>query len=256
MLPNYPTPWPLIARLVLSVFFRRKLSFHKEAQEAVRRISPPVKVLGKENVPSNGPCLLTTNHYYRPGFGAWWIALGIVAALPKECHWMMASAWTYPNQPLGKQKEAITHWAFIRVARVMGLTSMPPMPPRPQDTVARAEAVRQVLSYVRQHPDPMVGIAPEGSDSPGGVLAMPPSGVGRFIYHMAKMGLRIVPVGAYEDSGYFCLNFGQDYELVAPANLSPDERDCYVSQVVMSGIARLIPEQLRGTFGQSSPVRS
>ncbi len=250
MPPEYPTPWPMIFRIISSVFFRQNLSFYKEAQEAVSRVSPPVKILHKENIPSSGPSLLTVNHYYRPGFGAWWIAMSIAASLPVESHWMMASAWTYPNRLLGKQREAITHWAFIRVARILGLTSMPPMPPRPEDIVARAEAVRQVLTYTRRHPQAIVGMAPEGGDSPGGILAMPASGVGRFIFHMAQQGLRIIPVGAYEEGDQFILHFGEAYELHVLETVSRADRDSFVCEIVMRKIAGLLPERLRGGFGE------
>ncbi len=251
MQPIYPTPWPLLFRLVRSLFLRQRLSFHKEAQEAASRIAPPICILGKENIPNHGPCLLTVNHYFRPGFGAWWIALGIAANLPIESHWMMAAGWTYPNQgAIGKFKEAVTHWAFVQVSHILETTAMPPMPPRPQDVVARAEAVRQVLSFARRHPEAVIGIAPEGGDSPGGVLALPASGVGRFIFQLARLGMPVTPVGAFESEGIFRLNFGKQYELLVPEGLATDERDVYVRQKIMCEIAPLVPEALRGDFAK------
>jgi len=239
----------MIFRITRSVLFQQRLSFSKEAREAIERIHPPLQIIGKENIPAKGPCLLTVNHYFRPGFGAWWIAMGIAGSLPVDSHWMMASAWTYPNQPLGKVKEALTHWAFVRVARVLNLTAMPPMPPRPQDTVSRANAVRQVITLVRQHPHAIVGMAPEGSDSQDGKLMLPASGVGRFIFQLARLGFEIIPVGVYEAEGFFWLNFGCQYRLQVPGDLIVEERDGFVRRFVMIEIAKLVPEHLRGNFG-------
>lgn len=44
-------------------------------------LRPGPEVLGGEHIPPRGPCLVACNHYSRPGFAAWWLALGITAAV-------------------------------------------------------------------------------------------------------------------------------------------------------------------------------
>lgn len=134
------------------------------------------------------------------------------------------------------------------MARVYGFTAMPPMPPRPQDVERRAAAVRRLLAFARSHPQAVLALAPEGGDRPDGALVMPPSGAGRFLEQLARLGFPLQPVGIFEQAGRLCLNFGQPYTLALPPNLSANERDRIASRLVMERIAALLPEDLRGGF--------
>ena len=126
---------------------------------------------------------------------------------------------------------------------------MPPMPPRKKDMEARARAVRKTLAYARQHPNAILGLAPEGGDNPPtGELAKPAPGAGRFIGLLADLGFKIIPVGAYEENGEFCLNFGPWYKLNIPRGLKPGEKDDALAETVMKKIASQLPERLRGLF--------
>jgi hypothetical protein len=250
--PTYSNPPLLVFRFAYSVILGLKRSFHKDSQYFVSKIQPPIQVLGSEFIPKFGPALITMNHYYRAGFRAWWLALGINSIITGEIHWIMAAAWTYPNQFLGEIRSKITQTLFRRIANVYSITTMPPMPPRPEETMARAIAVRQVLGFIRKSSQsgrpPIIGIAPEGGDNLGGTLAMPAAGVGRFIYHLNHTGLIIHPVGAFEQDGKYTIHFGDPYQLSIPADLTADERDQRVRAIVMQRIARLLPGYLRGEF--------
>ena len=124
------------------------------------------------------------------------------------------------------------------------------MPPRPKDVEARASSVRAVLEYVRHASNPVLGLAPEGHDpeGPGGVLARPASGLGRFGLLLSNAGLEFIPVGAYEADGVFTVHFGEVYELHVSRDLSADEKDAQASQIIMKNIAQLLPNHLRGEF--------
>jgi 1-acyl-sn-glycerol-3-phosphate acyltransferase len=206
--PHYSLPGTMVAQALLSALLARdrqaRRSFRADAQRCVARLRPPLRVYGQQHIPAQGPCVLTVNHYTRPGFGAWWIALALSAAVPAEVHWVMTAAWTYPDPLRAATLTPATRWFFRRLAAVYGFTAMPAMPPDPRDTVARAIAVRQVLAYVRETPRPIIGLAPEGGDSPDGALQPPPPGVGRFLLHLARQNLALVPVGSYEQEGAFC----------------------------------------------------
>ena len=64
----------------------------------IATLKTPLKVTGQENIPTSGPCLVTVNHYARPGFWAWWISFAISSVLPVDIHWVMTRELTYPGQ--------------------------------------------------------------------------------------------------------------------------------------------------------------
>ncbi len=249
MFPTYRYSRRSIAGLVANVLFGGKRSFRQDGVACMARLQPPLQVLGSENIPSHGPGLLLFNHYYRPGFSAWWMAFALAAAIPVDIHFIMTGELTYPGKwyaPLGM---AASRWVLRRISQAYGFSTMPPMPPRPQDVASRARSVRQVLEYAAGHPQALLALAPEGGDQPGGVLSRPPSGAGRFISHLTGGGkLPIYPVGVYEEAGHLCLNFGPAVHLVLPAGLSADEKDHQVSELVMRKLAPLLPARLRGEF--------
>lgn len=228
---------------------RRRRSFREDARRCVDSLRPALRLYGQEHIPRAGAHLLTINHYARPGFRAWWLALAVSAVVPAEIHWITTAAWTYPDRFRAHTLTPLTRWLFGRIAQVYGFTPMPPMPPDPQDVAARAAAVRQILTCARQTPQAVIGLAPEGSDAQDGRLQWPPSGSGRFILHLAELGLDIMPIGGFEADGAFCLRFGPAYTLNLPAGLSGQERDRKASQIVMRHLAAQLPAPLRGEFG-------
>jgi hypothetical protein len=248
MYPDYFYPRGLFERVALDTLLLRRRNFRRDSKACIENLHPPLKVLGKEHIPQRGPCVITVNHYYRPGFAAYWIALAIAATVPIDMHWVMTGELTYPGRwyaPLGM---IISRFILHRAARVYGFTTMPPMPPRQGDVEERAESVRAVLGFVRHVRDPILGLAPEGGDSADGKLARPASGLGRFGLLLANAGLRFVPVGAYEEDGIFTIHFGEAYKLSVAGNLSAHEKDAQAAQIIMMNIARLLPEYLRGEF--------
>jgi len=239
---RYPFLWRLGLVLLRDLLLQRSRSFHEDARACVALLNPPPEIIHPENIPTVGPALLVTNHYTRPGFPAWWIALGISAATPVEVHWMMTSAWRH----LGLL-EPLSRWLFPRLAGVYRFTTTPPMPPDPGDVEARARAVRGVLRAARA-PGAVIGLAPEGRDHPGGFLGEPASGAGRFIEKLILHCQRIIPIGVYEGEKNLCVNFGPTLQLEIPPGLSADHRDRFVSQQVMRAIARQLPSALRGKY--------
>jgi 1-acyl-sn-glycerol-3-phosphate acyltransferase len=205
--------------------------------------------MGAENIPQAGPCLITFNHYYRPGFQAWWLALAIAAVVPAEMHWGTTGELTFPGKWYGFAGRPASRWLLRRLSKVYGFTVMPPMPPREMDVERRAKSVREYLAYARAHPQAVLGLAPEGRDNaPAGALAHPAPGAGRFLLLLAAAGFPVTPAGAYEEAGEFCLRFGEAYRLTVPRGPGPDEKDRLAAGIVMRAIAALLPERLRGDF--------
>jgi len=246
--PKYGYPSNVVAGLAISTIVGLRRSFRGDAIRAIERLKPSLRVMGQENIPQSGPCVITVNHYHRPGFGAEWLALGISALVPREMHWVMTAEWTAPGKWYEPIKRLYSRLLLKHLSRVYGYTTMPPMPPRLQDVQARARSVRAVLEYTKKHTDFMLGLAPEGANQTKGKLSMPAPGAGRFILLLAGQGSAFVPVGAYETDGNFCLHFGPAYRLAVPSGLSTDERDHMAAENIMKKIAVLLPEALRGDF--------
>lgn len=246
----FPIPWPTLLRLAAALPGSRRRNFLQEARSCAARLRPPLQVTGEPFVPRTGPCVVTVNHYARPGFHAWWLTLAVSAVVPVPIHWVVTAAWTYPGGLRRRLLTPLSRRLFRRMAAVYGFTCMPPMPPDPAEVAARAAAVRRVLAFARQAPNPVIGLAPEGRDAPGGVLQMPPPGAGRFLLSLAGLGLAVVPVGLFERDG-LVVHFGPAYQLSVPAGLSPEERDRCASRQVMARIAALLPAELRGDPGET-----
>jgi 1-acyl-sn-glycerol-3-phosphate acyltransferase len=236
---RYPFPWRIALVLFWAALRSQQRAFQVDARTCSERLSPPLKTINPQNIPTRGPALLVTNHYARSGFRAWWIALAISAVVPPEIHWMMTDAWAFlgPLAPL-------SHWVFVRVARVYGFTTTPPMPPQPRDASARALAVRRVLEVARAS-GAVIALAPEGRDQPGGVLGPFPPGAGRFIEQIARHCQPIIPVGVYEDGESLCLCFGPPLLLDVGPGSSSLRRDQMIGRQVSEAIAGQLPPHLR-----------
>ena len=246
--PFYSYAPVVIASLIRDGILYRRRVFRDDARPCIERLNPPLRVLGKENSPQTGPCVLTMNHYTRAGFHIWWGAMAISSLICLPVHWVIAGEWTAPGKWYEPIKGAISRFAANRIARVYGFTTMPPMPPRPRDVDARAASVRAVLDYVRRTKNPIIGLAPEGGDQTEEKLMMPASGVGRFGLLLAAQGLRFAPIGVYESDGEFCLHFGEAYDLCVERHGSSNEKDREAAQIMMKHIAPLLPSHLRGEF--------
>jgi hypothetical protein len=170
--------------------------------------------------------------------------MAISATLPREVCWITTSMLTFPDRLRSATVTPASRSFLRQVAGLYGFIPMPPMPPRPSDVEARAAAVRCALRRASE-PDALMGLAPEGGDAPGGVLTPPPAGSGRFLWHLARRGLRFLPVGAFEADCRLCLRFGPPFELPA---VVPEPIDDGASHLVMSAIAACLPKHLRGTY--------
>jgi 1-acyl-sn-glycerol-3-phosphate acyltransferase len=258
---RYRLPRRPLASFLLSAVALRPRSFAHDARLVIGGLDPAPEVRGGEQIPALGPCLVTCNHYSRPGLGAWWTVLAITAALADhrtagadtQVRWVMAGAWTYPRGNWrGRVWTPLTGWAFDRVARIYGFVTMPPMPPDPGQVEARAMAVLRTLRLARRlvQEGGVLGLAPEGRDActrdgcgagvPGGP-GEPPKGAGEFMALLVRAGLPILPVGVAEPGGRLCLSFGPPFVPDMPADR--DERERAVAGQVMAAIGRQLPRE-------------
>jgi len=232
-------------------------SIARDAQMAVTGLRPGLVVLGGKHIPPRGPGLVVCNHYSRPGFDAWWLALAVTAAVAAhrapgadpEVHWVMTAAWTFPESRWRHRVlTPATRWAFERVARIYDFVTMPPMPPDPDEVEARALAALRTVRLARRaaREGGLVGLAPEGRDSQKGV-GQPPEGVGAFIALLVEAGLPVLPVGVAEQTGRLRLSFGPLFIPQVPPDR--DERDRAVTRQVMAAIVAELPFHIKGKLG-------
>lgn len=187
--------------------------------------------------------LITVNHFSATDFHAWWFVILISAAIPKNIHWVVTSGWTNSGWMTG-----LSHRLFPIGARILGFTPMPAMPPDPSETELRAVAVRKVVNYTRRSLHPIIGMAPEGGDQPGGILGNLPAGVGRFMHLISQSCPNIIPVGVWKQDGCIYIKFGNPYRLEVHEGLPAGERDRQVGEIIMRHIAELLPGRLRGKY--------
>jgi len=114
-----------------------------------------------------------------------------------------------------------------------------------------ARSVRLVLSLLdppTNEAKAIIGIAPEGRDSPDGSLVEPPSGTGRLLLHIARHGLSVLPVGVAEIDGVLTARFGPPFALGSWPELNKKEQDRRASAQVMTAIGVQLPSALWGAF--------
>ena len=249
MIPNYQYPPTVLFKIARNMVSGQDSSFRSLAREFFKKQPDLLKIEGKEYIPELGPCVLTFNHYHRPGFHAWWLALAVASVIPQDIHWIATNELTFPNKWYRVIGRPASRGILRRFSKIYRFTGMPPMPPRPEDARERAHAVRKVLTYIKQHEHSFIGLAPEGSDHSDGTLSMPAKGLGRFCLLLASSGMQFTPIGIHESDGSLQLNFGPQYSLKIPANLPAKQRDQFASRKVMDHIAYLMPDHLRGDFG-------
>lgn len=245
-LPEYRIPPRLALQVGAAVVYGRRRSVLADSQAALADGRPEIEFFGLEQIPASESCLVVCNHYSRPGFGAWWIGLGISAAFAgcraagaeADIHWVMTSAWTFPESRL---KNAVvtplTRWLFTRLAECYGFISMPPMPPAPHQAAERAVAVRRAIRLTKRA-GVCIGLAPEGQDN-GLQPGRPPQGVGEFMAHLCKAGLVVLPVGVYESGKKLEVSFGPVFQPEIPEDRSV--RDARVAAQVMAAISKQLP---------------
>jgi hypothetical protein len=255
--PRYAYPLGLSLSIGVSVLLGRKRAFGADAERLIHGIVPEPCVENAHWIPPEDPLIVVTNHYNRPGYGVWWGIALITAAIAqcrppsKKIVWLMTNRWTYPDPLRSRLLTPLTRLLFTRLARTFGFVPTPPTPPQARYTEEGARSVRHILSLLGSSTNegkPMIGLAPEGRDSPDGSLIEPPSGTGRFVLHMARRGLKALPVGVAEISGVLTARFGPPFALRSRPELNKAEQDHRASAQVMVAIGTQLPPALWGAF--------
>lgn len=233
----------------------------RAAGRFLRELRPSPRILDAENIPAQEPFILVFNHYESERIAAWWVPLVIAHTVrahrtqaPYEVSFIMSSEWVYPRGWRRLIKQPFTRWAFARLAHVYGAVTVPSIllkhQPRSDDLVR----VRRALALTRGATPALVGISPEGQTGPGGALCEPPRGAGLFLWMLARHDLPLLPVGAYEQDEVLVLRFGSLFHLQEPRTHERAKADRMVVNQVMTRLARLLPQSLRGMYNEDTGV--
>jgi len=252
---SFPTPTLLIIKAFFAGLLNVRRSYSCDARRIIAGLPKPLHITGQENIPPAGPCLITSNHYSYPGFHSWLISSSISAVLPYDVRWVMANAFQYPGKFGERILSPLSHIVLTRLARAYNFFPMPPIPPRQRDITDRALAVRRIITAARKNNHLILGLAPEGGDTPGGQLTWPPAGVGQFISRLVETGLPILPIGVYAEDWTIHLAIGPYYSFTSPGKISKGELDRFYAKVVMCHIADLLPSYLRGVFQDEAYIQ-
>lgn len=93
----------------------------------------------------------------------------------------------------------------------------------------------------------MVGLAPEGEDSPSGGLKRPPPGARRFIALLGLEKLQLLPAGLYDAGRRLHLSLGELRPIPQPVGAA-QHRDRETADFVMQAIAGCLPASMRGEY--------
>ena len=247
--PNYEFPRLPLAGFGLDLLLGRPRSFLKDSRRVMAANPYHRQVRGLENVPSEGPFVLVTNHYARRGLRTYHCAMFITTVIAERrplapaIRWVITSEWYgYRLGPIPIPVWLI-RWTFRQVGKVYGLVIMPRQASR---AVGRAAVLRRIARIAQREP---VVLMPEAGGS--GILREPLEGSGLFLQALSERGLPLVPAGVWEEDDTLMVSFGEPFALSVAKEGSRQEQDRRAREQVMVGVGRLLPPAYWGYYSEA-----
>jgi hypothetical protein len=247
--PNYEFPRLPLAGYGLYLLLGRRRSFLKDSQTVMAANPYPRQVRGLENLPSEGPFVVVTNHYARRGLRTYHCAMFITTVIAEQrplsptIRWIITSEWYgYHFGPIPIPVWLI-RWTFRRVGKVHGLLVMPRQASR---AVGRAAVLRRIARIAQRE---SIGVTPEAGGS--GVLQAPLEGSGLFLQALSERGLPLVPTGVWEEDGTLIASFGEPFALSVAKEGPRQDRDRQAREQVMVAVGRLLPPAYWGYYSEA-----
>ena len=209
----------------------------------------PRQVRGLENLPSEGPFVVVTNHYARRGLRTYHCAMFITTVIAEQrplspaIRWIITSEWYgYHFGPILIPVWLI-RWTFRRVGNVHGMLVMPRQASR---AVGRAAVLRRIARVAQRE---SIGVTPEAGGS--GVLQEPLEGSGLFLQALSERGLPLVPTAIWEEDGTLIVSFGEPFALSVAKDGSRQDQDRRARERVMVAVGRLLPPAYWGYYSEA-----
>jgi hypothetical protein len=247
--PKYEFPRLPLAGFGLDLLLGRRRSFLKDSRTVMAANPYRRQVRGLENVPSEGPFVLVTNHYSRRGLQVYHCGMFITTVIaerrplsPDIC-WVITSEWYgYHLGPIPIPVWLI-RWVFRRVANAYGLVVMPR---QTSLAVGRAAVLRRIARIAQREP---IGLMPEAGGS--GILREPLEGSGLFLQALSERGLPLVPTGIWEEDSTLIVRFGEAFTLSVAKEGPRQKRDRRARERVMVAVGRLLPPAYWGHYRET-----
>jgi hypothetical protein len=239
-----------VARLGKAMLRRGETTLLGDAADIIAATKPQPLVVGVENIPEQGPFVAVANHFQRRGLWVGFPSALLTCAVAERrpgappLHWAVVSETRLGE---GRFRVPGTAWAYREVARCYEMVALPP---RPGDVGGRAAGLRALAGLAlppsRGRGEP-IAIYPEGERGNANAMGDALPGVGTFLLVLAAGGVPVLPVGFAERDGRLEARVGDVFRLSTETAAPREQRDRDARQQVMSRIAALVPESLRGT---------
>jgi hypothetical protein len=247
--PNYKFPRVPLVGFGLDLLLGRSRSFLKDSQTVMAANPYPRQVLGLDNVPSEGPFVLVSNHYTRRGLQVYHCGMFVTTVIAERrplspgIRWVITSEWYGYHIGLIPIPVWLIRWVFRRVAKVYGLVVMPR---KASLAMGRAAVLRHIARITQREP---IGLMPEAGGS--GILREPLEDSGLFLRALSARGLPLVPTGMWEEDGTLIVRFGEPFALSVGKEGSRQEQDRRAREQVMVAVGRLLPPAYWGYYREA-----
>ncbi|MYI83671.1 MAG: hypothetical protein F4056_10490 [Chloroflexi bacterium] len=244
--PSYNFSLGYIVRWLFSVaVLRRRRRLGPDSREMLRGAQPRPRVVGIEQVPREGPCIVVMNHYERPGLRVWWCAALVGAALEAHrggdppVHWLITDrfeGFSFAGLPM---PDRLMAWLLGKIGDAYGLLLVA----RPDAEVrSRSSLLREAREILRE--DSVLGITPEAASGSGPELAAAWPGSGAALSWLSSGATPLVPVAVRDaEDGALLATFGAPFTL---ERMNDEEG----ARAVMGPVAALLPPELRGVYSE------
>ncbi len=245
--PPYRITLPLILRGSVAIVWGRPRSLARDALTVLGQMPRPPFVRGAERIPEDGQFVVVANHYERPGLWMAWPAILISHVVQTrtglETHWIAIQEWDDFSLWGIDIPRSLIRIVFERAFATYGIIAMPPSD---APAAARAGAMRASAGEAKR--GSILGLMPEGTVGSTPELLHAREGAGLFLLLLAATGIRMLPVGLYEEGGRLVASFGDPFPLRVPTGMPKEARDGWARNRVMNAIKDLLPAPLWGVY--------